>query len=173
MMNEGINADAIHSNRPQAAREKAMQRFRAGRVTCLVATDIAGMPCLLFVNYRSINSNSRHTLFVSILTSNAARGLDIPSVAHVINYDCPPTIDSYVHRIGRTGRAGREGMCFSTGTRSYISYTHCTHIRSRHHVYQRERCWSAEGSAQPSHRQQTARARIHQGDFVPLEKNEP
>lgn len=74
---------AIHGNRNQAEREEALQAFRTGQNPILVATDVA------------------------------ARGLDIPNVSLVINYDMPKHIDDYVHRIGRTGRAGRKGKAIA------------------------------------------------------------
>jgi ATP-dependent RNA helicase RhlE len=79
----GIRAEAIHGNKSQNARERALNGFRDGDVPVLVATDIA------------------------------ARGLDIDGVSHVVNYDLPVDAESYVHRIGRTARAGRKGMAFS------------------------------------------------------------
>ncbi len=75
----GFAVAAIHGNKSQGQRERALAAFRAGQVHVLVATDVA------------------------------ARGLDIPEVAHVYNYDLPNVPESYVHRIGRTARAGREG----------------------------------------------------------------
>ncbi len=75
----GISAAAIHGNKSQTARQQALADFKAGRVRCLVATDIA------------------------------ARGLDIEELSHVFNYNLPEVPETYVHRIGRTGRAGREG----------------------------------------------------------------
>jgi ATP-dependent RNA helicase RhlE len=75
----GIRANAIHGNKSQANRERAIADFRAGTVSVLIATDIA------------------------------ARGIDIPGVSHVINYDLPEVPEQYVHRIGRTARAGAEG----------------------------------------------------------------
>ena len=75
----GYLAEALHGDLSQAERDRAMGRFRQGQTDLLVATDVA------------------------------ARGLDIESVTHVINYDIPWDADSYTHRIGRTGRAGREG----------------------------------------------------------------
>ncbi len=79
----GIPAEAIHGNKSQAARTKALARFKTGRSAVLVATDIA------------------------------ARGLDIDSVSHVINFDLPNIPESYVHRIGRTARAGASGIAYS------------------------------------------------------------
>ncbi len=76
---DGYNAASIHGNKSQGQRDRAIKAFRAGEITVLVATDVA------------------------------ARGIDIPGVAYVINYDLPDVPDNYVHRIGRTARAGREG----------------------------------------------------------------
>ncbi len=80
---QGIAAEAIHGNKSQGARERAMAGFRSGAVKVLVATDIA------------------------------ARGIDVDEVSHVFNYDLPNVPESYVHRIGRTARAGREGWAVS------------------------------------------------------------
>jgi ATP-dependent RNA helicase RhlE len=79
----GVNADAIHGNKSQAARTRALERFRTGAGRVLVATDIA------------------------------ARGIDVDGITHVINYDLPNVPESYVHRIGRTARAGRSGVAIS------------------------------------------------------------
>ena len=76
---DGYNADSIHGNKSQGQRDRAIAAFRDGETNILVATDVA------------------------------ARGIDIPGVAYVINYDLPNVADNYVHRIGRTARAGREG----------------------------------------------------------------
>ena len=84
MLNKNrINADAIHGNKSQNQRTKAMHDFKSGRLRVLVATDIA------------------------------ARGIDVNEISHVINYDLPNEPESYVHRIGRTGRAGAEGKAYS------------------------------------------------------------
>ena len=82
----GYLAQAIHGEINQAQRERALDRFRKGHTQLLVATDVA------------------------------ARGLDIPDVSHVINYDLPMDAEGYVHRIGRTGRAGREGEALTLVT---------------------------------------------------------
>lgn len=79
----GIEAAAIHGNKSQGARERALGRFRDGTLRVLVATDIA------------------------------ARGIDVDGVTHVINFDLPNVPEQYVHRIGRTARAGAEGLAFS------------------------------------------------------------
>jgi len=77
--NCGITSIAIHGNKNQSQRQRALKQFKDGRVRVMVATDVA------------------------------ARGLDIPNVSHVINFDTPQTYDDYIHRIGRTGRAGASG----------------------------------------------------------------
>jgi superfamily II DNA/RNA helicase len=79
----GIAAEAIHGNKSQNQRERVLAAFREGRVRTLVATDIA------------------------------ARGIDVDGVSHVINYDLPNIPESYVHRIGRTARAGADGIAIS------------------------------------------------------------
>lgn len=79
----GIKAQAIHGNKSQSAREKALRQFKNGQVRVLVATDIA------------------------------SRGIDVDNVTHVINYDLPNEPESYVHRIGRTARAGAFGVAYS------------------------------------------------------------
>src|SRR4029079_12857859 len=76
----GFKVDAVHGDLGQGAREKALKSFRTGAVDVLVATDVA------------------------------ARGIDIDDVTHVINYQCPEDEQAYVHRIGRTGRAGKTGV---------------------------------------------------------------
>jgi ATP-dependent RNA helicase RhlE len=79
----GIAADAIHGNKSQNARERALERFRGGNARVLVATDIA------------------------------ARGIDVTDITHVVNYEIPNIAESYVHRIGRTARAGAAGVAIS------------------------------------------------------------
>jgi ATP-dependent RNA helicase RhlE len=76
----GITSAAIHGNKSQVQRERAIAAFKSGEVSVLIATDIA------------------------------ARGIDIPGVSHVINYDLPEVPEQYVHRIGRTARAGADGI---------------------------------------------------------------
>lgn len=85
-----INAAAIHGNKSQTARQYALQQFKNGRITVLVATDIA------------------------------ARGIDVDALTHVINYDLPDVPETYVHRIGRTGRAGASGIALSFCDRDEI-----------------------------------------------------
>ncbi|MFD0866854.1 DEAD/DEAH box helicase, partial [Tessaracoccus lubricantis] len=80
LVDRGFAAASIHGDLNQQARERALKKFRSGTIVVLVATDVA------------------------------ARGIDIPDVSHVINYECPDTDATYVHRIGRTGRAGNTGV---------------------------------------------------------------
>ncbi|MEE3357235.1 MAG: DEAD/DEAH box helicase, partial [Lachnospiraceae bacterium] len=79
----GIGAAAINGDKTQGQRKDALDRFRAGRTQVLVATDVA------------------------------ARGIDVPSLSYVFNYDLPEEAENYVHRIGRTGRAGEEGIAIT------------------------------------------------------------
>ncbi len=78
-----INADAIHGDKSQSSRQRSLENFKKGKLKVLVATDIA------------------------------ARGIDVDGLTHVINYDLPNVAETYVHRIGRTGRAGAEGIALS------------------------------------------------------------
>lgn len=93
LMSNSLPATSIHGDRTQREREMALQTFRTGRTPIMVATAVA------------------------------ARGLDIPNVTHVINYDLPSDIDDYVHRIGRTGRAGNTGVStafFNRGNKNIV-----------------------------------------------------
>ncbi|HEY4524914.1 MAG TPA: DEAD/DEAH box helicase [Candidatus Paceibacterota bacterium] len=83
LVGAGFKAEAIHGNKSQGQRERALRAFKEHRVQILVATDVA------------------------------ARGIDVADVSHVINYDQPTTYDDYVHRIGRTGRAGKGGKALT------------------------------------------------------------
>jgi ATP-dependent RNA helicase RhlE len=83
LQKSGIPAEAIHGNKSQGQRERVLASFRAGSVKTLIATDIA------------------------------ARGIDVSGISHVVNYDLPEVAESYVHRIGRTARAGAEGIAIS------------------------------------------------------------
>jgi ATP-dependent RNA helicase DeaD len=76
-------ADMMHGDMQQSARDRVMKAFRAGEVRLLVATDVVG------------------------------RGIDVTSISHIINYDIPQSSDDYVHRVGRTGRMGREGVAYT------------------------------------------------------------
>jgi len=88
----GIPADAIHGNKSQGARQKALTDFRDGKIRVLVATDIA------------------------------ARGIDVDGVTHVFNYELPNEPESYVHRIGRTARAGASGIALSLCDAEEVAY---------------------------------------------------
>ena len=92
LVQEGLVAVALHGNKAQNARERALDGFRAGRVRVLVATDIA------------------------------ARGIDVPGISHVINFELPNEPESYVHRIGRTARAGAQGIALSLCDQSERPY---------------------------------------------------
>jgi ATP-dependent RNA helicase RhlE len=83
LLNASIRALAIHGNKSQSARDRALSEFKAGSLRVLVATDVA------------------------------ARGLDVDGISHVINYDMPHEPETYVHRVGRTARAGARGAALS------------------------------------------------------------
>lgn len=83
LLRDGYNSEALHGDLSQAQRDQVMNRFRKGRLSLLVATDVA------------------------------ARGLDVDDLTHVINFNLPDDPEVYIHRSGRTGRAGKEGVCFS------------------------------------------------------------
>ena len=88
----GLRAEAIHGNRSQSQRDRTLSRFKGGRVNVLVATDVA------------------------------ARGIDVDDVSHVINFELPNVPESYVHRIGRTARAGKAGVAISLCDRTERAY---------------------------------------------------
>ncbi|CAN6216407.1 unnamed protein product [Urochloa humidicola] len=88
LYSKGFPATAIHGDRTQQERESALKSFKSGATPIMVATDVA------------------------------SRGLDVPNVAHVINYDLPKSVEDYVHRIGRTGRAGKAGNATAFFTES-------------------------------------------------------
>lgn len=83
LQKQGISGAAIHGNKSQTARQQALENFKAGKIQCLVATDIA------------------------------ARGIDIDRLSYVFNYNLPEVPETYIHRIGRTGRAGRDGIAIA------------------------------------------------------------
>jgi ATP-dependent RNA helicase RhlE len=118
-----IRADAIHGNKSQNQRTKAMHNFKSGHIQVLVATDIA------------------------------ARGIDIDDITHVVNYDLPNEPESYVHRIGRTGRAGASGTAFSfcaADERSFlrdIERLTREQIKVAEHQFHSEKAKSAVGAA--------------------------
>ena len=88
----GLNAGALHGDMDQFSRTKTLAQFKAGEITFLVCSDVA------------------------------ARGLDIPSMGHVFNFDVPTHAEDYIHRIGRTGRAGRSGRAITLATREDSRY---------------------------------------------------
>ena len=121
----GVDAEAIHGNKSQGARERALKRFRAGEARVLVATDIA------------------------------ARGIDVDSVTHVINYEIPNEPESYVHRVGRTARAGAGGAALSfcdPAERAYLRDIERL-IRRRLTVIGEEPAAAPNGSGNPDKRQ--------------------
>jgi ATP-dependent RNA helicase RhlE len=83
LVKRGVKADAIHGNKNQGQRMRTLERFKRNEIQVLLATDVA------------------------------ARGLDIPNVSHVINFDLPESYDAYIHRIGRTGRADKKGIALT------------------------------------------------------------
>lgn len=83
LLRRGVRAAVIHGNKSQGQRQKALEQFKTNQISVLLATDVA------------------------------SRGLDIPDVSHVINFDMPATYDDYVHRIGRTGRANKKGIALT------------------------------------------------------------
>lgn len=94
LQTRGYTADGIHGDLSQRQRDAVMQKFREGNIEILVATDVA------------------------------ARGIDVTGVTHVFNFDMPQDVDSYVHRIGRTGRAGKEGLASTFVTPREVDYLH-------------------------------------------------
>ncbi len=99
LLKRGYNVAALHGDLSQAQRNTVIKRFRARQYTILVATDVA------------------------------ARGIDVPDITHVINYSIPDDLESYVHRIGRTGRAGKEGIA--------ITFINKTEQRTISHIERR------------------------------------
>jgi ATP-dependent RNA helicase DeaD len=79
----GVGLETIHGNMSQSQRDRVFQRLREGKIRLLVATDVVG------------------------------RGIDVSTISHIINFDIPQDCDDYVHRVGRTGRMGREGIAFT------------------------------------------------------------
>lgn len=139
-----INSAAIHGNKSQGQRERALNNFRQGRIRVLVATDIA------------------------------ARGIDVDHITHVINYNLPDEPESYVHRIGRTARAGREGVAISfcdeseekqlRNIQKFIKYEipvdkkHAFHGAPAHMSKQQQQTKSANGSGR-AHQARNAKSK--------------
>ena len=123
----GVDAAAIHGNRSQAQREKALGRFHSGAIETLVATDVA------------------------------ARGIDVDDVTHVINFDAPPDREAYVHRVGRTGRAGRHGVGITLVTREQAPEVSRIASELRLHAQFAQTGWSEAGGR--SHKQRAGGGR--------------
>ena len=129
-----IRAAAIHGNKSQVQRTRAMQDFKSGRIRVLVATDIA------------------------------ARGIDVDDISHVINYDLPNEPENYVHRIGRTARAGARGVAYSfceADERDYLrGIERFAHIKiaAAEHQYHSEKAKNATGTAAKPPAPQRSRA---------------
>lgn len=129
-----IRADAIHGNKSQAQRTRALDNFKSGRVRVLAATDIA------------------------------ARGIDIDNISHIINYDMPNEAETYVHRIGRTARAGAAGTAYSFCAADERDFLRAIerltrkNIEVMDHKFHSEKAKHATGSAaRPPPRQQFKR----------------
>ncbi len=117
----GTAAEALHGNKSQSARQRALERFRTGQARVLVATDIA------------------------------ARGIDVDGVTHVINYELPNEPESYVHRVGRTARAGAEGSALS-----FCDPAEQAYLRAIERLTKRP---LAVAGGQPSHRRDAPHSR--------------
>lgn len=107
LQKRGYSADGLHGDLSQNMRDAVMRKFRDGSIDVLVATDVA------------------------------ARGLDVSGVTHVVNFDLPQDPESYVHRIGRTGRAGKEGTAWTFVTPREIDHLHFIEKVTRHKIPKR------------------------------------
>ncbi len=124
LLEAGLAAEAIHGNKSQGAREKTMAAFRSGKIRTLVATDIA------------------------------ARGIDVDGVSHVVNYDLPNIPETYVHRIGRTARAGASGVAISL-----VSSDEMEFLRDIEKLIRRQVPISGEARSEPKKPQEQRRGR--------------
>jgi ATP-dependent RNA helicase RhlE len=120
----GLSAEAIHGNKSQNQRERVLGAFRVGKLKTLIATDIA------------------------------ARGIDVDGISHVINYDLPNIPESYVHRIGRTARAGAEGTAISFCDNEETAFLRDIEKLIQIKLPQTERRTSPRNDAAPHHRPQ-------------------
>ena len=125
---DGVSAEALHGNKSQGARQRALDKFRKGRSRVLVATDIA------------------------------SRGIDVDDVTHVINYELPNVPESYVHRIGRTARAGADGIAISLCDASERD-----HLRSIERLIKRPLTVVSGGSAGAD---ANSSQRLHKADSI-------
>jgi ATP-dependent RNA helicase DeaD len=108
LQKRGYSAEGLHGDLSQNQRDNVMRKFRDGSIDVLVATDVA------------------------------ARGLDVSGVTHVINFDLPQDPESYVHRIGRTGRAGKEGTSYTFVTPREMDHLHLIERVTRHRITKRQ-----------------------------------
>lgn len=108
LQKRGYSSEGLHGDLSQNQRDTVMRKFRDGSIDILVATDVA------------------------------ARGLDVSGVTHVINFDLPQDPESYVHRIGRTGRAGKEGTSYTFVTPREIDHLHLIERITRHRITKRQ-----------------------------------
>ncbi len=113
MLKHGFNAGALHGDMDQFSRLKTLDAFRAGELTYLIASDVA------------------------------ARGLDIPAVSHVFNFDVPVHAEDYVHRIGRTGRAGREGHALTM-----VTYDEMRALKAIEELIDKQIEWAGEAPSE-------------------------
>jgi len=132
-----ISADAIHGNKSQPQRMRALDDFKSGKIRVLVATDIA------------------------------ARGLDVENISHVINYDLPNEPENYIHRIGRTARAGTDGIAYSfcsAEEREYLNQieriikTKTQHVEHKYHSIKAKNAVGADAKPKPRQSGQHSRA---------------
>src|SRR5688572_714023 len=121
---DGFNAAVIHGNKSQNARQKALNGFRDGSVRILVATDIA------------------------------ARGIDVPGISHVVNFDLPDEAESYVHRIGRTGRNGADGIAITM-----VDPSESAKLRAVERIIRMKLPVAADHTGQPDPQRNPAEAR--------------
>ncbi len=129
LLKHGFNAGALHGDMDQKSRMDTLDKFRSGEITFLAASDVA------------------------------ARGLDIPDVSHIFNYDLPMNSDDYVHRIGRTGRAGREGYSASLVTVEDLKVLKDIETQSGDDVVWIGECPSAEDYESSDYRSRRGRRR--------------
>ena len=113
LLREGISADAIHSNKSQNARQRALSAFDKGRIKVLIGTDIV------------------------------SRGIDVDGISHVINYELPENPENYVHRIGRTARAGAAGIA--------LSFCTAKELETLHGIEKLTKCRLSTDEAHPYH----------------------
>jgi ATP-dependent RNA helicase RhlE len=130
----GLSAEAIHGNKSQNQRERVLGAFRSGKLRTLVATDIA------------------------------ARGIDVEGISHVINYDLPNIPESYVHRIGRTARAGAEGIAISFCDNEEVAFLRDIEKLIQIKLSVSERRTAPRNDAAPHHRPQNTGRNARNGN---------